>query len=184
VSAENIIAEKYARAMLFLAQEEGRLEEVLGDLDLVEDLFGRGEGRELLVHPLLSPEQKQAAVKELVQGKITNLTFSLLRLLIEKHRGTLVPEIAAAYREGLQHLRGQRSATVTAAMPLTEEQLRHLRQTLTALAGAEVDLKQVLDPNLRGGARVTMGDLVLDGSLDARLRQLRKALQRSSSDAN
>ncbi len=112
------------------------------------------------------------------------LTLSLLRLLIDKRRGELVGDIARAYGDELRRLQGLQTATVQAPVPLTEEQLSDLRQKLSDLAGASVQLTQVLDPSLRGGARIVMGDLVLDGSIGARLAQLRRALAASHTDEN
>jgi F-type H+-transporting ATPase subunit delta len=184
MSNENVLAGKYARALLLLAQEEGRVEELRGDLSLAAEVFGQGEGRELLLHPRLSQEQKQSAVAGLVAGKVGPLTLSLLKLLIEKRRGSLVAEIAAAYAAELKRAQGRKTATVTSAVPLTEEQMKQLRQRLAAIAGTEVELTQELDPALRGGARIALGDLVLDGSLGARLAQLRRALAGEHSQEN
>jgi F-type H+-transporting ATPase subunit delta len=184
MSNESIIAGKYARALLFLAREEGRVDEVQSDLHLAAEVFGQGEGRELLLHPRLSSEQKQSAVQNLIQGKVGALTISLLKLLIEKRRGSLVAEIAAAYVAELKRAQGRQTATVTSAAPLTEEEMKKLRQRLSAMAGTQVELTQEPDPALRGGARVTMGDLVLDGSIGAKLAQLRKALAGENSQGN
>jgi len=180
MSTEHRVAEKYAGALLRLAQEEDKLDEVRSDLDTADRLFGSGEGRELLAHPLLPLEQKHAALKKLVEGKLGALTFSLLRLLIDKRRGELVSEIAAAYREELQRLQGRRSATVAAPLPLSEDQMKALQKKLSELTGAKVDLAQVTDPSLQGGARITMGDWVIDGTLQARLEQLRRELSREN----
>lgn len=173
---KHLAAGKYARALLFLAQDEGVLDEVSRDLDWIATVFSQGEGRDLLLHPLLSQEQKQAAVAELVSGRVSDLSLSFLQLLIEKRRGALVGEIAESFHEELQRVKGLRSATVTAAVPLQAEQMENLRRNLSAIAGAEVELTQVLEPALRGGARITLGDLVLDGSIGARLAKLRKTL--------
>jgi F-type H+-transporting ATPase subunit delta len=112
------------------------------------------------------------------------LTLSLLKLLIEKRRGSLVAEIATAYAAELKRAQGRKTATVTSAAPLTEEQMKQLRQRLAAIAGTEVELTQELDPALRGGARIALGDLLLDGSLGARLAQLRRALAGEHSQEN
>ena len=184
MSGESIMAGKYARALLLLAQEEGRAEEVEIDLKLAAEVFGNGEGRELLLHPRLSQEQKHTAVQSLVQGKVGPLTLSLLKLLVEKRRGSLVAEIAAAYAAELKRAQGRQTATVASAVPLTEEQMKTLRARLSVIAGTEVELTQELDPALRGGARITLGDLLLDGSLGARLAQLRKALAGEHSQEN
>lgn len=180
MSTERLVADKYARALLQLAQEQDQLEEVRADLETVGRIFGSGGGRELLIHPLLPLEQKHAAARKMIEGKVGPLILSLLRLLIDKRRGGLVSEIVDAYRAELHRLQGRRSATVTASIPLTEEQMDALRRKLSALVGAEVELTQVTDPALRGGARITLGDVVLDGTLDARLEQLRRVLSREN----
>ncbi len=184
MSRSHPAAGPYARALLQLAQAEGQLAEVQADLDLAEQLFGAGQGRDLLVHPLVSPEQKQAAVQRLLADQVGPLTLSLLRLLIEKRRGGLIGEIAAAYREERERLQRTRTATVSSATPLSESQLGTLRAKLAELAGGAVELEQVTDPALRGGARITLGDLVVDGTLEARLNQLRRALGREQAGEN
>lgn len=184
MSLEHRVAGKYARALLMLAQEEGKQDELRADLELVSQLFGSGQGRDLLVHPLLPLEKKEAAVRELVSGKVSVLTLSLLRLLIEKRRGALVSEIAAAYAEELLRLQGRRSATVVSSLPLDAAQVESLRKKLASLVGAEIDLSQVTDPGLRGGARITLGDLVIDGTIGGRLDQLRRALAKEKSQEN
>lgn len=177
MSAERQIAEKYARALFDLAKEEGRLDAVREDLQVLSELFGAGDGQALMQHPLLSREQKQAAVLEMVEGRIDPLTVSLLKLLVEKRRGALVGAIAHAFEEEVRGLEGVREATVSSPSPLSKPQLDALRRALSAMAGMEVNLTEELDPALRGGARIRMGDLVLDGSLSTRLAQLRRALR-------
>lgn len=184
MSRSHPAAGRYARALLQLAQAEGHLDEVQADLDLVEQLFGEGRGQDLLVHPLVPADQKQAAVHRLLADQVGPLTLSLLRLLIEKRRGGWVGEIVAAYREERERLQRTRTATVASAAPLSKDQLDALRDKLGELAGGTVALKQVTDPALRGGARVTLGDLVVDGTLEARLNQLRQALGRERSGEN
>jgi F0F1-type ATP synthase delta subunit len=98
MSTEHILSVKYARALLQLALEEKTAERVLTDLQLSAEFFGQGEGRQLLVNPLLTQAQKTGAVRKVLEGQVLPLTVTLLCLLIEKRRGGLVSGIAGVHR--------------------------------------------------------------------------------------
>jgi F-type H+-transporting ATPase subunit delta len=66
---------------------------------------------------------------------------------------------------------------VFTAVPLDKRQFELLRQRLSGITGKTVDLQQVVDEKMLAGARVELGDRVLDGSLEGRMAQLRRALQ-------
>ena len=67
-------------------------------------------------------------------------------------------------------------ATVTATVPLTEEQRGRLRTALSRIYGHEVHLNVEIDPSLVGGVRVAIGDEVIDGSVVAKLDEARRRL--------
>jgi F-type H+-transporting ATPase subunit delta len=73
-------------------------------------------------------------------------------------------------------LRSRLIATVTATVPLTEEQRDRLAAALRRIYGAELHLNVQLDPDLVGGIRVEIGDEVIDGSVVARLDEARRRL--------
>jgi F-type H+-transporting ATPase subunit delta len=67
-------------------------------------------------------------------------------------------------------------ATVTATVPLTEEQRRRLGAALAGIYGHDVHLNVEIDPDLVGGIRVEIGDEVIDGSVASRLDDARRRL--------
>jgi F-type H+-transporting ATPase subunit delta len=67
-------------------------------------------------------------------------------------------------------------ATVTAAVPLTEEQRERLSSALANIYGHEIQLNIDVDPRLVGGIRVEIGDEVIDGSMISRLGEARRRL--------
>jgi F-type H+-transporting ATPase subunit delta len=173
---ETIIASKYAKAVFSLAREQGRAEAFLEELEWAAAQFGQGEGRRLLLHPRLPVSEKQAALDAVFAGQGSPLLRSLMKLLVEKRRGALLGAIAALYREEWLAARRTGVATVTTAQPLTDAQLEQVRARLSALHGREIELKQVVKPELVAGARVELGDWLLDGTLRARLARLRRTL--------
>ncbi len=176
MSAEHILAEKYARALLLSAREQGNEEEVLADMDLAAGVLGRGEGRELLLNPLVGADKKKSIVKAILEKSVTSLTLSFLCLLIEKRRSVLMPGIAAAYRAAWDQARGRQNARITSAIPLTPKQSEKLRERLAKIYGSKVELQQVVNKDLGVGGRIEIGDLLWDGTIKNRLVQLRRAM--------
>ena len=67
-------------------------------------------------------------------------------------------------------------ATVTSASKLDEKQIAEIAAALKKRLGREVKIETQIDENLIGGAVIRAGDVVIDGSLRARLEGLATAL--------
>jgi F-type H+-transporting ATPase subunit delta len=70
--------------------------------------------------------------------------------------------------------RDELTALVTAATPLTEQQVPGCAAPLEAHYGKAVSLQVVLDPTVMGGIRVQVGDDVVDGTVLRRLDEARR----------
>ncbi len=78
-------------------------------------------------------------------------------------------EVAAAAR-------GWRVARVQAAMEIDADERQRLAEALGHLTGQPVELDVQVDPSLLGGARVEIGDLLVDATTRHRLDQLQEQL--------
>jgi F-type H+-transporting ATPase subunit delta len=67
-------------------------------------------------------------------------------------------------------------AVITSAAPLSEARQQEMADSLKAKLGREVNVTTEIDENLIGGAVIRAGDVVIDGSLRARLDGLANAL--------
>jgi len=65
---------------------------------------------------------------------------------------------------------------VTSATPISNEQQDTISTALRERLGREVTIETKIDENLIGGAVIRAGDVVIDGSLRARLEGLATAL--------
>lgn len=63
-------------------------------------------------------------------------------------------------------------AAVSTPFPLSGAQKKLLSERLTSLSGRKIELKEESDPALIAGIRITLGSLVLDSSLQFKVRQL------------
>ena len=89
--------------------------------------------------------------------------------------GTL-PDIAGQF----ELLRAEEERTITAkvesALPVSESHQKRISEALERKLGRRVELEVTMDATLIGGAVIRAGDLVIDGSVRARLEKLAAAI--------
>jgi F-type H+-transporting ATPase subunit delta len=103
---------------------------------------------------------------------------NLIRLLSENRRLELLPEIAALYEALRADAENRIAAEVTSAYEVSETQLKAIAGALQRRLGREIDLTTRIDPALLGGIVIRAGDLVIDGSVQGKLRTLATHLNR------
>jgi F-type H+-transporting ATPase subunit delta len=167
---------RYAEAVFELAQRDRTEEAWAADLDAVAAIAADERVARMLDNPAIPFAEREAALKRALDGKVAPPIVNLARLLAERSRLEQVPAIAAQYRRLLNNQRGIVDAVVTSAMPLTPDESRAVRERVTAMTGANVDLREAVDPSLIGGLTVQVGDRLLDASVRGRLERLRNQL--------
>lgn len=173
------VARRYARALLALAEERGRLDETGEELAAVSRLVEEHEAlRALLLNPQFRPEKKRAILGEIL-GRLgaSDLLGQFLALVLEKGRVRELPAMALLYRKGADERRGRVRAEVRAAAELEAGAVARLRERLGRLTGKEVILEVSRDPGLIGGLVVQMDSTVMDGSVRTQLQLLREKLR-------
>lgn len=164
------------RAVLRAAQAAGHLADVEDQLFKVERLVaGSLELQTALTDRSVAVEARAALLGGLLAGKTLPATQILAARAVaarERPFGATIEgylSIAAA-------LKKQAIATVVVARPLAAKQLERLTAILHQQAGRDVHVRVVVDPQVLGGVRVTMGDEVIEGTVAARLTDAHRKL--------
>lgn len=129
-----------------------------------------------LANKLGRADAKVALLNTLLAGKANEGTLVIVRQLVLQPRGRrlrVALEDAAAI---VADEAGQAIATVTAAAPLSDDQLRRLTDALSAQHGRRITVNVVVEPDVIGGLRVQVGDDVIDGTIATRLNDVRLKL--------
>lgn len=185
MAEKNTIARPYAEAVFELARDAGALDAWSDALQVASALMADGQVAEFLAHPALSDDERLEFVTGLVAstgGKSGLLDGSdrrgsnFLKLLIENDRIGVMPEIAEHFEVLKAETENVVDVTVTSALPLTDAQHQAIEAALRKRLGREIRLDTELDEDLIGGAVIRAGDVVIDGSLRARLEGLAGAL--------
>jgi F-type H+-transporting ATPase subunit delta len=109
--------------------------------------------------------------------RFTNEGRNFIRVLVEAERVSLLPQIAAMFETVKNDAEATAKATIETAFELTDAQVAELRAALERRFGRKIEATVTLNPALIGGARVTVGDAVLDGSVQARLAAMSAQLR-------
>jgi F-type H+-transporting ATPase subunit delta len=155
------------------------LAEKAGQLDRVEEelfRFGRllsanGELGLVLDSTAVPADDKQRLVAELLDGRVASQTQTLLQQAVLAPLGRSVEEFVLELTQLAAARRGRLLADVTVAIPLTGDQERRLAAVLERIYGRGIDLQVAIDPSVRGGVRVRVGEEIIDGTVDTRLEQ-------------
>lgn len=168
-----VLARRYAKALLALAQEADAVEPTQRELDELHRALAEGGGLDSLSNPGTPPRAKAAALDAIAQQiGMTDLLHRFMRRLIDARRIDALGSICDAYRRLSREHTGVLQATVAAAQPMTDAQHSMLRQALESKTGKQVTMEVHVDPALLAGVRVRIGNQVLDGSAQAKLRRL------------
>ena len=174
-----VIAKRYATALLELGGEATSLDALVNEVDSAAQAYDASEElRDAFENPLVPPQAKKEILRELGEKLgLGQTSRSFLGLLLDRRRIRALPAIAQRLREMADRKRNVTRAEVLTAMPLPEEYFDKLGRELERITGQKVVLDRKLDPSLICGVLVRVGDTIYDGSLVARLKQLKDAMQ-------
>jgi F-type H+-transporting ATPase subunit delta len=120
-----------------------------------------------------TPEAKAGLVEALLDGKAQPATVAIVRHLVQSARGRRIGELLSGAADIVADAQGALIATVTSAVRPVPAQLAALEKTLGARYGRALRINLIIDPTIVGGLRVQVGDDVIDGTVAARLADLR-----------
>ena len=165
----------YASALLQIARAEGSLGKVEDELfKVARTLEANDKLLATLTDKDIPVERRQGIVEDLLKGKATPITTSLVSLVVGAGRGRELPAIIAKLVAQAAEERDEAVAEVRTAIPLTKDQQTRMVAALNNATGKHVSLKVIVDPSVLGGVIARVGDTVIDGSIRHRLDKLRE----------
>lgn len=173
------MAGRYAAALFDLAKEERQLLQVEADLKVFQAMLDESEDlRRLVRSPVISAEdQAKALGAVLARAGLSGLTTNFFKLIARNRRVFAAADMMRNFRALLARERGEVSADVASAHPLTPGQLTALKDTLRVQVGKDVQVNTRVDPTLLGGLIVKVGSKMIDSSLRTKLNNLKVAMK-------
>lgn len=172
-------AGRYANALFDLAQEQNAVDPVLSDLGRFEAMIGESEDlRRLVRSPVFSSDEQLSAISALLdRAGISGVAGNFLKLVAKNRRLFAVEGMIRAFRAIVARERGELSAEVTVAEPLSEARLAEVRETLRQVTSKDVKIDVKVDPKIIGGIIVQLGSRMVDASVRTKLSAIQHAMK-------
>ena len=171
------IARPYAEAAFEIARDQNALPVWSEMLRFVAAIVADPGMAAALDNPRLAAGDKESLLLSIAGERLNNDARNFLRVLIEADRIALLPEIRALFDLLKDDAENVAKATIESAFPLSDAQVVELKTALEKRFGKKIETTVVENRSLIGGARVTVGDSVLDGSVQAKLAAMSNQLR-------
>ncbi|MGZ5149712.1 MAG: F0F1 ATP synthase subunit delta, partial [Burkholderiales bacterium] len=163
------IARPYAEAAFKLALENRNLVRWSDMLSLLDAVVRD----ERVASRIGDPNVNDRALESLILGalgeRLDGQGRNFVQVLVQNRRLELVPHIRALYEELRREHEGVLEARIVSALPISDEQVRQVLAALEKKYGRKVNAQVEVDPALIGGARIVVGDKVIDATVRGRL---------------
>ena len=175
---------RYAQALLGYADDQrqadpGALDRIAADLEALFGLWRDDAGfRDFVADPRLdATKQRAGAFAILDRADIGAEVRNLIGVMITNRRLSQLSAVAQAFGALLAERRGQQTAEVVTAHPLTDTQRAAIAARLTEAGYPNVRLVESLDASILGGLIVRIGSRLYDNSIKSKLQRLQYAMK-------
>jgi F-type H+-transporting ATPase subunit delta len=174
------IAEVYSRALFEVAKEHDVLDRVHDELGQFADALDEDRNLQVfLFSPYFSSEEKKDGVTRIVTEADERLV-NFLELLAERHRMPVIFRIRRSFDALWAEENRLLPVTVTSAVELDRALVEEIGERIGEQTGRRVELSSTVDPDVLGGLKVQVGNMVLDATVRNRLEQLRKQVAKAA----
>jgi F-type H+-transporting ATPase subunit delta len=171
------VARPYAEAAFELARDENALPVWAEMLRLASGVSVDPQVSAALDNPKLSAGDKESLFLSICGDALNAQGRNFIRVLVGAERIALLPEIRALFESLKDDAEGVARAQIVSAFPLTDAELGSLTAVLEKRFGKKIEATVGVDPELIGGARITVGDTVIDASVQGELQAMANHLR-------
>ena len=177
---ESQISVRYAKALFQSALERKSLDSVYDDMEVLTSTCKLEDFQYMLVVPTMQPSQKINLMESIFAKHLSELTLSMINLVIKNKREAYLPGIARYFRDLYRKEKGVRTASLVTAQPVDDASMKNIRGMIQKAYDSEVELTSSLDGDVIGGFVLTIEDMRYDASVANSLKKLRKQLLQTS----
>ena len=165
---------RYSLALYEAARDSSKLKEVAQDAENLNGLVKSSSDLRLFFQsPVINKEKKEKVVTALFKGKISDLTFDFIKLLVKNNRENLLVEILDGYLEQKNNSEGKIKATVKTAIEIGDSEKNKITEKINTFTGMNSIPEFTTQKDLIGGFTIQVKDIVIDASIKRQLENLR-----------
>jgi|SRR6266487_3169338 len=178
------IARRYAGAIFDIGLKQNTLDRTLADVQEIAKLFSIRKLAYLLREPNIPGERKERAIRQGLTSKVLPTSLNLALLVVQRGLVDLMPNIARELNQLVLNYKNEAKAEVTTATQMDKSQRSQVQHALERMTGKRIQLETRVQPGILGGVVARVGDQVIDGSVERRLKLLQQQLLTGVSTAS
>ncbi|MBN9350230.1 MAG: ATP synthase F1 subunit delta [Chitinophagaceae bacterium] len=170
------LAKRYAKSLLDLSKEMGKLEQVYNDVAFLQKVVKMSRPFEIMLDsPIIHADKKYKIISSVTGNNISQITSSFIRLLCNKGREDHLSGILTSFIEQYNQLKGIHIAKLTTAIPVSDSIIREFESKIKSASRVnELRLETKVDDSLIGGFVLEMEGMLIDGSISKDLKDVKK----------
>lgn len=173
----SVLNNRYAKALLALAEDNNILERSYYDLKFVNEVFSLQKDLKILLKsPVVRIGQKQSVIRHMFENKLHPLILNYMLIIVRKQRGHLLEGISGAYLKVYKKYLGIETVRITTASPLDDKNREKALMAARELTPYQIEFEENIDPDIIGGFVLDLGDKQYNASVQYRMARLRKHL--------
>jgi F-type H+-transporting ATPase subunit delta len=173
-------SKRYAKAVLQQANESNNASIVFDDMQCVHATIQASKELQLLLNsPVINANDKKKGLFAIFENQ-SDATKSLINVLVENHRTSLLDEVSKIYIDLYNEAQGVKVAQVTTAVVLTDELIEKILIKVKELTGSDkVTIESTIDESIIGGFILRIGDLQYNASISNNLARIKREFSKS-----
>lgn len=173
------LASRYAKSLIDLAIERGELEKVFADMNWLQQVIkGNADFLAILKSPIIKADKKNKIVDAVINGKVSEMTNSFTRLMINKGRESNLPEVITSFINQYKEHKNIHTVKLTTATPASEEMKKAIVAQVKKTSGYQnIELETNVKPDIIGGFVLQIGDKLVDASVAYDLREVARQFE-------
>ena len=179
---EKSLATGYAQALFEVASERGGADDIEKDLEGIKDLLrSNREFRDILYHPSIIKTDKKNLIDKIIAPQCSSKWVrNLIYILVDRRREKMLDYLPDVFKGVAKRIKGVVSVKVQTAIPLTEDRLANLQESLKKLTKKKVELETEVNNEIIGGMVIRIENKIIDGSVINHLKNLKKNLLKTA----
>jgi len=172
------VANRYSEALFEVAKEENKLEKVVNDLSLFNDIFQTNKEFKIVMETsAVSKEEKKEIIEDIAKkGNFDKITENFLKLLIDKSKIKFIPTIFEVFNKKYRDFIGIADYEIVSAIELDTKIINNIKQKLEEKTGKKIEIKNKVDEEIIGGIIIKTEGLIYDGSLKSHLLKIKEKI--------
>jgi F-type H+-transporting ATPase subunit delta len=178
---ESAISVRYAKAVFNLGKEQDMLSLLKNDMEVISAACKQSvEFNQLLSSPVIPASKKVKLLRQIFSQSVTAVTMNLLELLSKNKRETFLESICRNVLAMIRKEKNIKTAVVTTARELDQENIGQIIKILEKELGASVELTERVNQKIIGGLILSIDDKQYDASVATRIKKIRQKLIQTS----